>query len=145
MQFGSQQKFNLNVEDLFPITHEGCEEWFVDYLKELGFSNSGRAMTKDVEKLWRDNEQGYRTDDKRLVIRDAAKTPGVGVTIPNFVNTIVNFQIYWEDYALKNARSNINILSYDHFFELITFPSRDYHDPLKVQEIFAPTAFNNIG
>lgn len=138
-----EQPYEMAAE--FPILPEGCEEWFVEYLKELGFSNSGRPIKKEVMKLWVEHEQGFRTEDKRLIIRSSDMDPAVGVTVPNFVNLTNNFQLYWNYYAMKDASSNINVLSYDHFFELVTYPSRDYHDPLKVQEIFAPTSFDYGG
>lgn len=119
-----------------------CEEWLIEYLHEIGFHKNGSPRNKDAMKLWREDEQGFRTEDKRLIIRSSEMDASVGVTIPNFINLTNNFQIFWNKDAMIKASSNINVLNYNHFLELIMYPSCDYHDPLKVQEIFAPTAFN---
>jgi hypothetical protein len=123
----------------FPVSYE-YQDWFRDYLKELGFSSAGKALDKQLKSRWRPADQGYRTADNRLIIRPSYKLKNTG--LPNFVNLTNNFQIYWDKHALVDAKSNINILSFDHFLELVVWPSRDYHDPLKVNEVFAPTAYN---
>lgn len=136
MEAGTPNKFRGE----FPIPYE-YEDWFRDYLREIGFSSDGKAQTKNLKSRWRPGEFDYRTEDNRLIIRPSYKIRGTD--LPNFINTTINFQLFWDEHALRNAKSNINVLSFDHFLELVVWPSRDYHDPLKVNEVFAPTAYNS--
>lgn len=128
-----------------PDMHRECQSWMVEYLRELGFDKTGRPVNKEAMRQWDTRAQGFRTEDKRLIIRSWEMDEAVGVFIPNFINITNNFQIFWNKEALVDASSNINVLNYNHFIELVMYPSCDYHEPLKVQEIFAPTAFNGIG